>query len=175
MNKEEYRQYLSSNEWRGKRERVLRRDKNRCIKCHSVENLQIHHLTYERVGKEFLCDLITLCRKCHERVHEKELAAKKQLEKRINDRKNRPKYRCYQHFETLPRLDRITKRRGYIAITVCRVCQRQINLMRRKDLDLLQEQTEENRENQDRKLVDKLILEVESILEDIDRWGSKLD
>src|SRR5262249_38752381 len=33
--------------------------------------LQVHHLTYERVGRELLDDLITLCRSAHRRLHER--------------------------------------------------------------------------------------------------------
>ena len=33
------------------------------------EAKEVHHLTYERLGKEWLDDLQALCRKCHEQKH----------------------------------------------------------------------------------------------------------
>ena len=33
------------------------------------EATDVHHLTYERIGKEWLDDLQALCRKCHEQQH----------------------------------------------------------------------------------------------------------
>jgi 5-methylcytosine-specific restriction endonuclease McrA len=31
--------------------------------------VEVHHLTYERLGEERLTDLVALCRSCHEREH----------------------------------------------------------------------------------------------------------
>lgn len=59
--KEKYYRYLNTKTWKDKRMLVLRRDKFACQKCESKENLQIHHLTYDRVFNEKLNDLITLC------------------------------------------------------------------------------------------------------------------
>jgi len=67
-----YREYLSSDAWQAKRLAVLRRAKYTCEGC-GAQNvaLDIHHKTYERVGNEFLWDLVAACRTCHAKVHGK--------------------------------------------------------------------------------------------------------
>ncbi len=52
-------------EWKKLRWKVLQRDGYKCTKCPNTNCLEIHHLTYERYGKELLADLITLCTDCH--------------------------------------------------------------------------------------------------------------
>lgn len=37
--------------------------------CGATEGLQLHHMTYERIGAEELTDLIPLCETCHNIVH----------------------------------------------------------------------------------------------------------
>lgn len=69
MTKEEYKEYLQSEDWRLIRESRLRADNFTCQKCGSRQSLQVHHLTYERVGCECIKDLITLCKDCHSEVH----------------------------------------------------------------------------------------------------------
>lgn len=65
MEKDEYSAYLSSARWRGKRNRVLRRDRHTCQTCGAKRYLEIHHRTYKRLGREKIGDLITLCSACH--------------------------------------------------------------------------------------------------------------
>ncbi|MGL5752631.1 MAG: HNH endonuclease [Paraclostridium sp.] len=74
MNKN-YREYLKSNEWKEIKNLVLKRDGNKCIKCGSSNNLQIHHTTYVNIFNESenLDDLITLCSKCHMEEHNIEI------------------------------------------------------------------------------------------------------
>ena len=60
--------YYYSDAWKKKRKRILNRDKA-CILCKGTTNLQVHHLTYKRFGKEKLSDLVVLCKKCHEKTH----------------------------------------------------------------------------------------------------------
>ena len=66
-----YQQYLNSKEWALKKKEVLFRDDYCCQLCGEVENLNVHHLTYSRVGDEALFDLVTFCRSCHEIEHGK--------------------------------------------------------------------------------------------------------
>lgn len=40
-----------------------------CRGCGTVDNLHVHHLTYERLGRELLTDLVTLCAGCHRKQH----------------------------------------------------------------------------------------------------------
>lgn len=64
-----YDNYLRSPEWREKRKRVLRRANGECEGCGDNYAVQVHHLTYEHVGDEFLWELRAVCPACHERVH----------------------------------------------------------------------------------------------------------
>ncbi len=75
-----YSRYLHTIHWERKRQAVLERDGYACTNCHAREGdpavgprsrvkLHVHHKTYERRGHEFLSDLVTLCRPCHELVH----------------------------------------------------------------------------------------------------------
>lgn len=41
-----------------------------CFCCRKDRNLQLHHITYERFGRELPQDVITLCGGCHRAVHE---------------------------------------------------------------------------------------------------------
>ena len=63
-----YAAYMRSYEWICKRREVLSRDNNLCVGC-SQPAEQVRHLTYERLGRERLEDLASLCRECHEKVH----------------------------------------------------------------------------------------------------------
>lgn len=70
MARGEYAHYLRSPAWHRKRTERLVKDRHRCRKCGSKERLEVHHLTYDRVGgNEQMSDLWTLCQKCHAGVH----------------------------------------------------------------------------------------------------------
>lgn len=63
-----YREHLQSPHWAGIRTRRLALDDEQCAGCGATESLQVHHLTYERMGAELLSDLVTLCASCHDQV-----------------------------------------------------------------------------------------------------------
>lgn len=65
----QYQLYLDSDEWRAKRALVLRRAAGLCEGCRLRPPVQVHHLTYEHVGDEFLWELVAVCLACHERAH----------------------------------------------------------------------------------------------------------
>lgn len=69
MNKQTYREYLQSQQWIDIRMLKLIQASFQCEQCLSREDLQIHHLTYDRVGRERLSDLKCLCDVCHTRAH----------------------------------------------------------------------------------------------------------
>lgn len=74
MNKTEYEKYLFSEEWKRKAEQRLQIDNYRCVMCGSMGTrvlpLEVHHITYRRIGKEDVYkDLLTLCRSCHRNTH----------------------------------------------------------------------------------------------------------
>lgn len=67
--KEKYRAYLLSPAWRDFRGRVMKDRGDACEKCGSEHQLQIHHLTYDRIFNEEPEDVQVLCRKCHKKEH----------------------------------------------------------------------------------------------------------
>ena len=67
----DYRKYIKSKAWRNLRKVVLERDKYACQKCLATgKPLHVHHLNYNRVGREKLTDLISVCEDCHGLEHE---------------------------------------------------------------------------------------------------------
>lgn len=40
-----------------------------CEGCRTARATEVHHLTYEHCGDEFLWELVAICRSCHERYH----------------------------------------------------------------------------------------------------------
>lgn len=66
---DDYKEYINSPEWQGKRSERLRMDNFRCQKCGSTRSLQVHHTTYQNFKHENVAtDLITLCKLCHELI-----------------------------------------------------------------------------------------------------------
>ena len=64
-----YEQYLMSEAWMLKREKVFERCKGICDGCRENKATAVHHLTYEHLGNELLWELAGVCRDCHERAH----------------------------------------------------------------------------------------------------------
>ena len=72
MKKHKKVSFLSSYEWKDIRSKTLKRDGNKCYLCGSDENLVVHHILYRRYHKDQtlnLDNLITVCRKCHYKIH----------------------------------------------------------------------------------------------------------
>jgi len=67
----EYGEYLQSPGWQAKRIPVLKRCCHVCEGCGMSNATEVHHLTYQNVGNEFLFELVGLCKDCHLRYHEK--------------------------------------------------------------------------------------------------------
>ncbi len=61
--------YYQTQHWKLKRNERMQHDEYRCCHCRSRELLQVHHWVYELFA-ESLEDLVTLCDKCHGRIHE---------------------------------------------------------------------------------------------------------
>jgi len=47
------------------RDRIFKRDKNKCVKCGTDKGLELHHKDYTIKEK----DIVTICRKCHLKIH----------------------------------------------------------------------------------------------------------
>lgn len=67
---QEYLKYINSQTWARKRARALERAGYKCQVCNDDRHLEVHHRTYERLGKERVMDLTVLCRECHHYFHE---------------------------------------------------------------------------------------------------------
>jgi len=76
----DYREYLASPIWLGKRARILQRANDMCEGCGCRRAWQVHHLRYPRncrpgsdewIRQEKLFDLRAICRECHEDVHQR--------------------------------------------------------------------------------------------------------
>lgn len=65
-----YSRYLTSPEWLKRRDLVLRRAGGVCEGCGEAVATEVHHLSYENAGAEFLFELVALCAACHRRYHE---------------------------------------------------------------------------------------------------------
>lgn len=68
----DYPHYLSSPAWHDTRRRYFESDQPQDCICGETYELQLHHLTYERVGEEELTDLTPMCKRCHSMLHELE-------------------------------------------------------------------------------------------------------
>jgi len=71
MSKALYRNLLQSRSWLWLRREVLYRDGNRCTRCGSGRNVEVHHLEYNGIDP---CNvpiekLTTLCGLCHRIEH----------------------------------------------------------------------------------------------------------
>ena len=64
-----YLRYIESEKWFILKNRIKKRDKNKCTKCNSNLNLHVHHITYDNLFNEKDEDLITLCSECHKDFH----------------------------------------------------------------------------------------------------------
>jgi len=68
-NKQLYQLYLQTSYWAGVRRRMLANAGEKCMRCPSRSGLQVHHLSYDRVGRERDVDLLVLCRNWHMNEH----------------------------------------------------------------------------------------------------------
>lgn len=64
-----YHTYLRSDNWARIRQAVRQRSGGWCERCGKKRAVNVHHLTYRRIYREPLTDLIHLCRRCHVRAH----------------------------------------------------------------------------------------------------------
>jgi hypothetical protein len=65
----DYQAYLRSPAWRSLRAKVIVRARGICERCYRWPVVNIHHLTYRRLGSERPEDLLGVCTKCHDEIH----------------------------------------------------------------------------------------------------------
>ncbi len=72
--RDDYPAYLKTSHWGARRRAAVLAAQWTCQECNArgwdVE-LHVHHLTYDRLGREKMADLRVLCAGCHGREHEK--------------------------------------------------------------------------------------------------------
>jgi hypothetical protein len=66
---EDYSNYLQSQQWHRKKENRKALDQNQCRLCFATTQLQVHHVTYEKLFNEPMSHLLTVCKSCHEVIH----------------------------------------------------------------------------------------------------------
>jgi 5-methylcytosine-specific restriction endonuclease McrA len=69
-----YRDYINSPRWEAFRRRWYQSSglPKACLGCReSFGTMELHHVTYERLGTEWLNDVVPLCPRCHEAFHER--------------------------------------------------------------------------------------------------------
>lgn len=66
-----YKQYLRSPQWDVKRAAAIKADGGRCRKCGKAGKLEVHHISYIRMGQERPEDLMALCPDCHRVMDER--------------------------------------------------------------------------------------------------------
>lgn len=64
-----YRLYLKTQHWKRIRALALDRYGDSCVLCNQ-RPVDVHHRTYERLGRERLDDLVVLCDPCHATYHQ---------------------------------------------------------------------------------------------------------
>jgi hypothetical protein len=63
--KPKYHRYLASREWAKLKVQVRKRSGGTCERCRKAPGDSVHHLSYERVFRESLDDLLHVCNPCH--------------------------------------------------------------------------------------------------------------
>ena len=66
-----YHKYLCSSHWLKFRQEALEHYGKKCADCGTEHaKFDVHHLSYNRLGREELADVVVLCHKCHKLRHE---------------------------------------------------------------------------------------------------------
>lgn len=68
MEYKSYDEFLNTEEWRQVAAMVKDRDGHKCVICGSTENLNAHHIGYDGDCLDEN-DIVTLCNRCHECLH----------------------------------------------------------------------------------------------------------
>jgi 5-methylcytosine-specific restriction endonuclease McrA len=68
--KKVYQKYLESDHWKKVKIDYYRERERICSACGAKRRIQLHHLTYKKVGRERPQDLVPLCQSCHKLVHQ---------------------------------------------------------------------------------------------------------
>lgn len=64
-----YIEYTKSSRWSRKKKAAKKRAGGKCVLCGSTEKLIVHHISYKNLGNEPPEDLLVVCEKCHNKIH----------------------------------------------------------------------------------------------------------
>ena len=67
--RKQYEAYRKTDAWKRRCELVMLRAQGICEGCRTSRATEVHHVSYEHCGEEFLFELVAICRPCHDRVH----------------------------------------------------------------------------------------------------------
>ncbi len=65
-----YKEYLQSDHWKRTKERYYAVRKRECWVCGTDRQIDLHHKTYDNIGRERIPDLVPLCRLHHGQFHQ---------------------------------------------------------------------------------------------------------
>lgn len=85
-----YAVYLKTTHWQTLRARVFKLDKGRCVMCPRHGSC-VHHRTYERLGSEWISDVVTLCENCHHQIHAGKMALDRPVRRKHMKKRWKPK------------------------------------------------------------------------------------
>ena len=68
MTKEQYAEYLESEDWRAFSSQI-REEAGACEECGITDTLNVHHKHYRSLGRELRQDVRVLCERCHHNTH----------------------------------------------------------------------------------------------------------
>lgn len=61
--------YLRSDHWARTAAEARTRAGHRCQRCRTAGRLDVHHVVYDHLWREYPVDLMVLCRTCHNKIH----------------------------------------------------------------------------------------------------------
>ena len=78
-----YQEYIRSAEWKRRAKQAIEHYGGKCAICGSKDRLEVHHKTYQRLGRERMKDLEVLCSGCHGIEHEDKYTPRDDLTQRF--------------------------------------------------------------------------------------------
>ncbi len=69
IDRDTYMEYLKSDKWKEISKECKNLANNKCIRCGSEDELEIHHITYKNIYNEEQNDIECLCHLCHTTIH----------------------------------------------------------------------------------------------------------
>lgn len=94
----EYNEYMKSDKWFIRKQRLFRKRGYVCEMCAATWPLEVHHLNYDRLGHELDDDLLIVCTSCHPKADRKRIEWEA---RRKYQREHPPKWATLEEIEAL--------------------------------------------------------------------------